>query len=186
MHFGRALPIVLVAAALSAGTADAAVYLTKDEALALAFGDAEVERLSFLLDDARTNAVQKRASARLTSRVVAAYVATRGDSLIGCAFFDTRTVRTMPGVFMTVVAPDTTVSAVHVLAFHEPPDYEPPAKWLDQFDGRPLADGMRPKRDIRNLSGATLTARSVSESVRLALAMFELLVAPRRETAATD
>ena len=167
-----------LAASLAAPPAGAAVWMTRDQALAAAFPGAKVERRSIVLDERQADAVQRQAQARLASRVHGAYVATRGDSLLGVAFFDTRTVRTMPGVFMTVIAPDTTVARVDVLAFHEPRDYLPPERWLDQFDGRSPADRLEPRRDIRNISGASLTARSVAESVRLSLAIFALAVAP--------
>lgn len=170
-----------LAAAFTPPPAGAAELMTRDEALAMAFPGAQVERRSIVLDDRQAGAVQRRAQARLASRVHGAYVATRGDSLLGVAFFDTRTVRTMPGVFMTVVAPDTTVARVEVLAFHEPADYLPPGRWLEQFDGRSPAGGLRPRHDIRNISGASLTAQSVAESVRLSLAMYALVVAPALE-----
>lgn len=158
--------------------ARAAVLMTRDQALAAAFPGARIERRSVVLDERQAAAVQRRAQARLASRVHGAYVATRNDTLLGVAFFDTRTVRTMPGVFMTVVAPDTTVARVDVLAFHEPHDYLPPGRWLAQLDGRSEAGGLRPRRDLRNISGASLTAQSVAETVRLSLAIYALAVAP--------
>ena len=80
---------------------------------------------------------------------------------------------------MIVVAPDTTIAQVEVLAFHEPPDYRPPPRWLATFEKRRLQDRLSPGRDIRNLSGASLSATAVTESVRLALALYEIVVAPR-------
>ena len=102
-----------------------------------------------------------------------------GGSFAGAAFFDSRTVRTMPGTFMVVVAPDTTVARVEVLAFHEPPDYRPPPRWLATFENKRLQDRLSPGRDIRNLSGASLSTAAVTESVRQALALYEVVVAPR-------
>ena len=179
------LLLAILLCALFAPPAEAVVYMTKDQALREAFGQAEVKRKSFILDDTQVQAVQKRANAKLESKIVAAYVATVGDSLVGTAFFDTRNIRTMPGVFMIVVAPDRTIREIEVLAFHEPTDYEPSERWLAQFDDRPLEDDLWPKRDIRNISGATLTARAVTESARLALAMFEVLVEPEKISART-
>lgn len=171
-----------MAAALAAGmvtAADAAVYLTQQEALALAFPGARIERHALVLTEAEKQAVERAARARLTSLLVAAYAGWRGDTLAGVAFFDQRTVRTMPGVFMTVVAPDSTLQRVDVLAFHEPPDYRPPARWLDRFGGRRLDDRLWPARDLRNLAGATLSARSVTESARLALAIYARVLGPK-------
>jgi len=158
--------------------ARAEVYLSRDEALAEAFPGATVERLTLVLDDAQVEAVQQRARAKLDSKLAVAYVATRGDTLVGAAFFDSRLVRTMRGVFMTVVAPDTTVSRVVLRAFHEPSDYAPSSRWLAQYDRHTLDDELWPRRAIRNITGATLTARAINESVRLTLALYEAVAAP--------
>lgn len=168
----------LAVALASPPQAGAGLRMTRDQALEAAFPGASFERRSIVLDDRQAEAVQQRAQARLASRVYGAYVATRGDSLLGVAFFETRNVRTMPGVFMTVIAPDGTLARVDVLAFHEPDDYLPPARWLAQFEGRAGNDGLRPGRGLHGITGATLTARSVSESARLALAIYALVLAP--------
>ncbi len=160
--------------------------MTQPQALEQAFPGARIARRAFVLDDAQVKAVQSRARVRLPSKLVAAYCAWRGDTLAGTAFFDTRTVRTMPGVFMVVVAPDTTVARVDVLAFHEPPDYRPPARWLGLFTRRRLDERLWPQRDIRNLSGATLSARAVTESVRQSLALYEIVVRPALEGAKAE
>ena len=171
---------LLVVAGLVAGAAPgtAAVYLTQSQALAEAFPGARHERRSFALTTDQARAVEARARVRLPSRLVAAYPAWRGDTLVGTAFFESRRICTMPGVFMVVVAPDTTITRVEVLAFHEPPDYAPPERWLDRFSRRRLDDRLWPSGDLRNLAGATLTARSVTESARLALALYQTVVVP--------
>jgi len=165
---------------VSATLASAAVFLSPARALEEAFPGARCVRRATVLTDDQLRAVQQRAQVRVTSKLVTEYRAWRGDSLLGTAYFDTRIVRTMPATFMTVVRPDTTVGRVEILAFHEPPDYQPPRRWLDTFERRRLNDRLRPRADIRNLSGATLSSRAVSESVRLALAYYAVLPAPPR------
>src|SRR5262245_2576706 len=155
-----------------------AALMTREQALAEAFPGARIERRTFGLDAADVGAVEKRARVKVPSRLVIAYFAWRGDSLAGTAFFDTRVVRTMPAVLMVVVAPDTTVSRIDVLAFHEPPDYAPQSRWLALFPHRHLDDQLWPGRGIPALSGATLTARAIGESARLALAIYEMVAAP--------
>ena len=69
--------LLVLALTLSLPTAaHAGVYLTKEEALREAFGEAEVERRSIILDEAQVAAVQKRANTKLQSKIVAAYIAT--------------------------------------------------------------------------------------------------------------
>ena len=47
--------------------------------------------------------------------------------------------------------------------------------WRQQFVGRRLAPSLRLGRDIRNISGATLSCRHVTDGVRRILATFELV-----------
>jgi hypothetical protein len=168
----------VLAACVAASPAAAALYMTQAQALALAFPGARVERKAYALSAEQARAVQNRAKVRLESRLVTAYLGWRDSTFVGTAFFDSRTVRTLPGTFMVVVAPDSTVARVDVLAFHEPPDYLPPARWLELFGRRRLDDNLAAAHGIPNLSGATLSTRAVTETVRLALACHELLVAP--------
>ena len=152
--------------------------MTQPQALAMAFPGERVERRVFALTDSQLAATRTLARVKTTSRLLTAYLAWRGDTLSGTAFFDSRTVRTMPAVIMVVVAPDSTARRVDLLAFDEPPDYRPMPRWLDQFGNRPLNDQLWPGRDIRTLSGATLTTRSITDGVRLALALYRTVVAP--------
>lgn len=158
--------------------ARATVHLSHDHALALAFPGARTEAMTWVLTDIQARAIEQRAKVKVRTKLLAATAGFRGDTLAGVAFFDSRTVRTMPGVFMVVIAPDTTVERIDVVAFHEPPDYLPSSRWLGLFARRRIGDGLWAGRDIRNLSGASLSARAVTESARLALAVYELVVAP--------
>lgn len=181
MERGVRLHVLIAAAlalALAGSSAQATVFMTQPQALAEAFPGARIERKPFFLTETQARTVQQRARAKLTSKVVTEYEAWRGDSLVGTAWFDTRVVRTMPAVLMIVVAPDRSVTRVDVLAFHEPPDYRPTPRWLGLFPGQRLEDRLRPGGSIRYLSGATLTTRAVVDATRLALALYEELVAP--------
>lgn len=152
--------------------------MTQQEALAQAFPGDRIERRSYAPTPALQAAIERRAKAHADSKLVTAYLAWNGTKLDGVGFFDVRTVRTMPGVFLVSVAPDSTVTRVDVVAFHEPSGYRPTPRWLGQFPRRRLNDDLWPGKDIRTLSGASLTTRAVTEATRLAMARFELLVAP--------
>jgi hypothetical protein len=89
------------------------------------------------------------------------------------------TVRTMPATIMVVVNPDTTVRVVELLAFYEPPDYRPSERWMRQFSAAGPSTDLYLKRGIHAISGATLSALSITESVRRLLATYAAVVAPR-------
>lgn len=153
--------------------------MTKDEALRAAFPGLEVERSTAFLTDAERSAIQQTAKARVESKVVTYYVARKAGNVAGAAFFETMTVRTMPATIMVVIDPDTTVRAVELLAFYEPPDYRPSDRWLHQFAGAGPTTDLYLKRGIHAISGATLSAQSITDGVRRLLATYATVVAPR-------
>ncbi len=172
---GLALAALLAVAPAPARGTDA---LPLAQALASAFPGARVERRMLALSSADVKAVEARARAHCPSRLATAYVAWRGDTLAGAAWTDRRVVRTREALLLVTVAPDTTVARIDVLAFFEPPDYRPLARWLALFRGRGARAPLTPPRQVPEVSGATLTSRAVNESARLALAWYELLLAP--------
>lgn len=162
-------------AVLWAATAPAATFLTQDEALAQAFPDAQIERISHVLTDAQMEQVADLAGKPLPSALAAAYVATRSGVVVGTAYFDAHRVHSHPQTLMIVVNPDGTVADVVVVAFEEPRKYQAPAAWLKQFPGRKLDDQLNLRKDIQGISGATLTARATTKAVRRTLALHAVL-----------
>jgi Na+-translocating ferredoxin:NAD+ oxidoreductase RnfG subunit len=174
----RGLAAALLASLLAAAApAQAKVFYSQKEALALAFPDAErVERRTELLDDAQARAVEQLARAELPSRLVTLYTGYRGGEVLGHAVIEQHTVRTQPEAFLVVMTPDGRVRSIRVLAFYEPEEYLPPERWLRQFDERPLDDRLRLEGEIHGIAGATLSARAVTAGVRRALAVYQVLV----------
>ena len=67
------------------------------------------------------------------------------------------------------------VRTIEILSFNEPPEYQPSAPWIAQFDGRALDDELRLQRGIRTLAGATLSSVAMTDAVRRVLAIHEVL-----------
>jgi transcriptional regulator of nitric oxide reductase len=170
------------AALLVAAPAVAKVYYSQREALELAFPGADrIERRNFVLTREQSARIETASRAPLDSRIVTLHVGWRGEEVLGYALIDIHTVRTLPEALMTVLRPDGSVRFVRVLAFHEPEDYLPPARWFEQFDDRRLDSDLQLKRGVDAISGATLSARATTRSVRRALALWEVLVTRDRE-----
>jgi hypothetical protein len=158
---------------------EARVYLTQERALELAFGEGEsVERKTLFLTEEQVSAIEPLAKSKLSIRVVTYYVGMKGGKPMGYAFFMTDTVRTMPATIMVVVYPDATVRFIEILAFYEPEDYKPPPRWLKLWGNKKLEEDLGIRRSIPNISGATLTARTVQDAVRRSLAIFKVAVNP--------
>ncbi len=153
----------------------AKVFLTVDEALALAFPECEVVRRTVFLTDEQRSAAEERSGAEIRSSLVHPYAATCAGTPAGVAYFDTHRVRTLPETIMVVIESGGEVGRVEVLSFREPEDYIPRSNWYDQFDGRQLDRELSLKKSIRSVTGATLTARATTEAVRRVLALHQVI-----------
>jgi hypothetical protein len=157
--------------------AGATVFLAKDEALALAFPGAErIEERVFILTDAQKAEVEQRARAPLESQLWTIHVGWKGGEVLGYAVIDSHIVRTLPETFMVVIDSKGVLRRVDVLAFHEPPEYLPTTRWIEQFPGRGLDDDLKLGAGIQGITGATLSAHAMTAGVRRALALFAVLV----------
>jgi len=161
--------------ALAAAPAAAKVFLTREEALRLAFPGAAIERRTAFLTATEQKDAAALSGGPLPSALAVAYVATKGGRLVGTAYFDTHVVRTQPETLMVAVTPAGTIARIEILSFSEPEDYLPREHWYAQFPGRALDEELSVKRGIRPVSGATLTARATTEAARRVLALHRVL-----------
>lgn len=173
----RALPVLWLAAVLAASPA-AAQTISQEEALRLAFPPgAQVERRTAYLEPVQLAAARKLAGpdVEVKQRVVTYYVAARNGRPEAVAYFDSHRVRTLPEVVMVVVDAESRVQRVEVLKFAEPPEYRAPERWLALLRGKPLGAGLSLRRDLVNLTGATLTAEAVVRATRRVLALHAII-----------
>ena len=159
------------------GSIQAKVYYAKDEALRLAFPDADsVEPRTFILNDGEVKRGEKLARTRIDSKLFTFYVGWKEGGVTGYAAIESHTVRTLPETILVVLSPEGDVRSIVILAFHEPPDYLPSDRWLSQFEGKESTVKLQPGQDIAGIVGSTLTAQAVSRGVRKVIALFQILV----------
>jgi hypothetical protein len=169
---------VLLAALLaaSAGALALPVYSSREQALARAFPPPAVtERKAYFLTDAERERASRLAKAKVDSSLVVAYVGRGPKGIVGTAYFDTHTVRTMPETILVTVKPDGNVGEVEVVAFGEPEDYLPRPRWLRLFGGKRLDADLAVGRGLAHVTGATLTTRAISEAVRRVVAIHSVI-----------
>ncbi|MBI4516157.1 MAG: FMN-binding protein [Deltaproteobacteria bacterium] len=166
-----------LAGAVLSQPAEATLFHSREEALRLAFPDADrTEAHDFFLTPEQRSEIESRAKAPLDSNLLTVYVGYRGDEKTGYALLDTHVVRTLPETFLVVLRPDGAVAATHVLAFYEPLDYLPGERWLVQFHGKRLSDDLNIGRGIAGITGSTLSSRAVAGGIRRALAIHAVLL----------
>ena len=179
---GLVRPLLLISVCvlfgLIASEARAKVFHTRQQAVALAFPDADrVEKDTHILSAAQTEAIERIGRAEVEKKLVTIFTAWRGGEIQGYAHVDIHTVRTHPAALMIVLTPDGQVRSVRILAFHEPLDYQPSEKWYGQFLGKSRQDSLRVGGDVHGVVNATLSARAAAQSVRRALAYHAVLIA---------
>ena len=171
-------PALALLAGLAASPLGAQTLMTQEEALAVAFPvPVEVERRTAYLSEEQLDRVRELAGAGvdIESGIVTYYVGTRDGEPTGAAYFDAHRVRTKNEVVMVVVDPDARVRRVDVLKFMEPAEYRAPEGWIEQLEDRRLNDELSTRGAIRNLTGATLTARALTEAARRVLALHAVI-----------
>jgi hypothetical protein len=175
-----ALTSLVVAAPAPAGK----VFMDRDEALELAFPGCEVQRTTVYLDEEHVKRIEALSKVEFEGSILYPYRAVREGKVVGTAYFDTHRVRSKRETLMVVVDSEGRTSRIEVLAFGEPLDYVPRDRWYDQFDGRPLDEDLTLGREIRGVTGATLTAVATTDCARRVLAAHRVvgeLEAKRRE-----
>ncbi len=95
----------------------------------------------------------------------------RGDTLLGFAAVRNVTGKDQPITFLVAIDPADRLKDVDVLVYREPYGGEVAYEaWRRQFRGKSAADSLRVGREIRAISGATISVNAVTLGVRRALA----------------
>jgi len=97
--------------------------------------------------------------------------ASRADSLLGFAAVGNVLGKDQPITFLVAIDPTDRLKDVDILVYREPYGgevaYEP---WRRQFRGKGAGDSLRVGREIRSISGATISVHAVTLGVRRMLA----------------
>ena len=170
-RFGLASLLAAMVVFSAAAGLQATVLITVEEALGLAFPDGEVSRETLFLTNEQMRSAATAADVEIDGAMVTRFVVRRGDEVVGFAYIDTHRVRTLPETLLVILEVDGSVRRVEVAAFREPLDYKPGDSWYRQFDDEELDRDLSLDRDIRPITGATLTARATTDAVRRVLAI---------------
>ena len=95
----------------------------------------------------------------------------RADSLLGFAAVGNVVGKDQPITFLVAIDPTDRLKDVDILVYREPYGgevaYEP---WRRQFRGKSARDSLRVGKEIRSISGATISVHAVTLGVRRVLA----------------
>lgn len=144
-----------------------------EEALKQIYPSSSLEVKNFVVSKDMVERLEREQGIKLDSRMITFYVVKKEGKSIAYGYVDIHTVRTKPEAVLYTITPDGKIDIVQVLAFHEPLEYLPEERWLKQFSKRDESN-LKFKRDIQNLTGATLTSRAITENARKAILLWKI------------
>ena len=164
-------------------TLHAAVLVSPFEAIRLSYPaqTLHIVKKNIMLTGEEATHLSQQSRLKLNTKIYRTYAVRSADRLIAYGVLITRKVRSKNAAVLYLI--DTlsdAIKSIEIVAFHEPPEYIPPAAWLQQFHGKRAKDALYVGKNIPTISGATMSARTLSESARLALALYEHLLKGRK------
>lgn len=161
---------ILVMQALLATPAAAYVDWTPETLLASYFpAPATVEEVAFTPDAETRDRLKSALGYALPRPTVAVHVGHDGSGVLGYALLDSQLGQHEPIDFGVLFTPEGAVARVEVLVYREAYGEGVRAEgFRRQFIGLGPSAPMRPGKDIRIVSGATVSTRSISVGVRRA------------------
>ncbi len=166
----RPIVLVPVAIVLPAGS-HAAVYLSVEQAQKVLFPGTALQAAPVQLTPEQKAAIEQRLGARLRTTDLKVWRAADGavfivDEVIGKHEFIT---------YAVAIRADGAVKGIEILEYRESYGYEVRHPgWRGQFVGKTTAAPLELDKDIRNIGGATLSCRHITEGVKRLLVTHEL------------
>ena len=161
---------VLPAAAIVT-SAYATTYLTVEQAQSAIFPGAKLTPVPLTLTDAQVREIENRSDVNVRTREQRVWRVDGGglfivDEVLGKHEFIT---------YAIDLNADGTVHSIEVINYRESYGYEiRNESWRRQFVGKTATDPLKLDRDIKNISGATLSCRHIADGVKRVLATYDV------------
>jgi len=149
----------------------AKVYFTVEQAQETIFPGAKLTQSFFTLTDAQRRDIERRSGANVRNTEIRLWKVTEGgyfivDEVVGKHEFIT---------YAIGLKADGSVKQIEIMDYRESYGYEiRNLDWRNQFVGKNASSQLKLEGDIRNVSGATLSCRHITDGVKRVLATYEV------------
>ncbi|MGP0592258.1 FMN-binding protein [Nitrospira sp. T9] len=149
------------------------IYLTPEEAAKLTFPESNSIRLEVInLTQDQKRLIEERIGWQFPESTFECFIGETNGKIDGWAFIQNTIGKHKAMTYMVGVDPDGEVTNVEVLVYRESRGSEVGKKRFNyQYQGKTVEDPIRINRDIINISGATMSVRSMSAGVKRALVL---------------
>jgi Na+-translocating ferredoxin:NAD+ oxidoreductase RnfG subunit len=150
-------------------------YLNVEQAQKLAFPDAtRFVEAHVIFTPSDVAGIERRSGQKVRARGQQVWRALAEDRLVGFFIVDYVIGKHLVIDYAVALDPSGRVGHVEILEYRESYGGEISTRsWLSQFVGKTSRDPLELDQDIRNISGATLSSRHVTEGVKRLLALYE-------------
>jgi len=143
------------------------------EVMKYSFGpDVEVVKKNIILKKSQALSIQKSAKVKLNSKIFRYFKAVRNSEIIGYGILINRKVRSKNAVVLYMIDTNSTLKGIEIIAFNEPEEYITSKKWNALFEGTSTQSNLYLGKGIPTITGATLSARTVTDGSRIASAFY--------------
>jgi len=136
---------------------------------------ATISKKNILLPNKQFKKIQADAQVKLKTKIYRIYTAVEDGKVLGYGILINNKVRSNNAVIIYFIANDI-LKGIEIIAFNEPPEYIPNKTWSSQFKDIPTEKMLRLSRDIPTITGATLSARSITDGSRIAFALYNEVI----------
>lgn len=165
------------------------VYLTPEDAAKLMFPESDSIRSEVItITEDQKRLIEERIGWHFPETTFDCFIGETKGKIDGWAFIQHTIGKHKPMTYMVGVAPDGEVTNVEILVYRESRGSEVRKKRFNyQYQGKTVDDPIRINRDLINISGATMSVRSMSAGVKRALVLAdELYLKSRSKSAAIN
>ena len=153
----------------------AEVYLTEEEAIKLMFPKSERIKKDLLkIPTDKKVTIEERIGWKFPEEAFEVYIGETGTQVDGYAFVQNTIGKHKPMTYMVGVDARGRVSNVELLVFRESRGSEVRTKRFNvQYEGKTASDPVRLNKDIINISGATMSVRSMTAGIKRVLVLVD-------------
>jgi Na+-translocating ferredoxin:NAD+ oxidoreductase RnfG subunit len=165
------LPAAQIPIAILAPAAYGATYLTVEQAQQAIFPGEKLAAANITLTNEQAREIERRSDANVRHKKIQLWKVDNGsffivDEVVGKHEFIT---------YAVGLNPDGTVKQIEILTYRESYGYEVRnVDWRAQFVGKNASAPLKLNKDIKNISGATLSCRHIADGVKRVLATYEV------------
>lgn len=166
------------AACIAAAPAYATQYLTVEQAQRLMFPEStSFAPVPLALSTEQRKAIDMAAHARATAGDPVVWRAMAGEQAVGWFVVDEVIGKVERITYAVSLTPDGAVRAIEILDYRETHGYEVRnAAWRRQFNGKTAGKPLELDDEIKNISGATLSCRHITDGVRRLLVLYDTVL----------